>query len=107
MNSRTTWDDEGPPRPAPQRRRGYDSVGRAIRLAFEIRTLRGKKGLSQRTAELVGTTQSAIARLEVVGFPLACRPSTASRQPSAPRSPSPSPTPPNWAGRTRTTPNRR
>ena len=40
-------------------------AGRAIRLAFEIRALREKKGLSQRQlAELVGTTQSAIARLE-------------------------------------------
>ena len=48
-----------------ERRHGYDQAGRAIRLAFEIRALREKKGLSQRQlAELVGTTQSAIARLE-------------------------------------------
>ena len=43
----------------------YERAGRAIRLASEIRSLREKKGLSQRQlAELVGTTQSAIARLE-------------------------------------------
>ncbi len=48
-----------------ERRRGYERAGRAIRLASEIRSLREKKGLSQRQlAELVGTTQSAIARLE-------------------------------------------
>ena len=48
-----------------ERRHGYDRAGRAIRLAIELRALREKKGLSQRQlAELVGTTQSAIARLE-------------------------------------------
>ena len=48
-----------------ERRCGHETAGRAIRLAFEIRGLREKKGLSQRQlAELVGTTQSAIARLE-------------------------------------------
>lgn len=48
-----------------ERHHGYEHAGRAIRLAFEIRGLREKKGLSQRQlAELVGTTQSAIARLE-------------------------------------------
>ena len=48
-----------------ERRRGHERAGRAIRLASEIRSLREKKGLSQRQlAELVGTTQSAIARLE-------------------------------------------
>jgi DNA-binding XRE family transcriptional regulator len=47
------------------RQHGYDRAGRAIRLAVELRALREKKGLSQRQlAELVGTTQSAIARLE-------------------------------------------
>ena len=48
-----------------ERRRGYERAGRAIQLASDIRSLREKKGLSQRQlAELVGTTQSAIARLE-------------------------------------------
>lgn len=48
-----------------ERHHGYEHAERAIRLAFEIRALREKKGLSQRQlAELVGTTQSAIARLE-------------------------------------------
>lgn len=50
---------------SPERRQGYDKAGRAIRLAREIRALREARGLSQRElAELVGTTQSAIARLE-------------------------------------------
>ncbi len=48
-----------------ERRHGYERAGRAIRLALELRALREKRGLSQRQlAELVGTTQSAIARLE-------------------------------------------
>jgi transcriptional regulator with XRE-family HTH domain len=46
---------------SPERQHGYDRAGRAIRLALE----RERRGLSQRQlAELVGTTQSAIARLE-------------------------------------------
>ena len=66
MTTRTTWDDMKARRAdSPERRHGYDSAGRAIRLAVEIRALREKKGLSQRQlAERVGTTQSAIARLE-------------------------------------------
>lgn len=66
MNKRTNWNDIKAARPDnPQRRRGYEKAGRAIRLALEIRRLREARGLSQRElAELVGTTQSAMARLE-------------------------------------------
>lgn len=50
---------------SPERRQGYEKSGRAVRLAREIRALREARGLSQRElAEQVGTTQSAIARLE-------------------------------------------
>jgi DNA-binding XRE family transcriptional regulator len=66
MTKRTSWDDIKASRAdTPARQRGYEKAGRAIRIASEIRALREKKGLSQRQlAELVGTTQSAIARLE-------------------------------------------
>ncbi|CAN5207370.1 helix-turn-helix transcriptional regulator [soil metagenome] len=62
----TNWDEPTASRPDnPQRRQGYEKAERAIRLAREIRVLRESRGLSQRElAELVGTTQSAIARLE-------------------------------------------
>ena len=44
-----------------ERRRGYERAGRAIRLASEIRSLREKKGLSQRQlAELVGDRKSVV-----------------------------------------------
>lgn len=66
MTKQESWDDiKAGRKDSPERRRGYDKAGRAIRLAFEIRRLREARGLSQRElAERVGTTQSAIARLE-------------------------------------------
>jgi ribosome-binding protein aMBF1 (putative translation factor) len=64
--TRQTWDDVKTERAdSPARHRGYERAGRAIRLAFEVRELREKRGLSQRElAERLGTTQSAVARLE-------------------------------------------
>jgi predicted transcriptional regulator len=66
VSQRTSWEDIKATRgDSPARRRGYEKAGRAIRIAFELRALREKKGVSQRElAERVGTTQSAIARLE-------------------------------------------
>jgi transcriptional regulator with XRE-family HTH domain len=64
--TRKTWDEVKRERAdLPARRRGYERAGRTIRLATEIRELREKRGLSQRElAERLGTTQSAVARLE-------------------------------------------
>ncbi|HET9092200.1 MAG TPA: helix-turn-helix transcriptional regulator [Acidimicrobiales bacterium] len=64
--TRKTWEEVKAERAdSPARRRGYERAGRAIRLAREIHDLREKRGLSQRElAERLGTTQSAVARLE-------------------------------------------
>lgn len=64
--TRKTWDEAKRERAdSPARRRGYERAGRTIRLAMEIHELREKRGLSQRElAERLGTTQSAVARLE-------------------------------------------
>jgi transcriptional regulator with XRE-family HTH domain len=64
--TRKTWDEvKGERADSPARRRGYERAGRTIRLAMEIHELREKRGLSQRElAERLGTTQSAVARLE-------------------------------------------
>jgi ribosome-binding protein aMBF1 (putative translation factor) len=64
--TRKTWDEVKRERAdSPARRRGYERAGRTIRLAMEIHELREKRGLSQRQlAERLGTTQSAVARLE-------------------------------------------
>lgn len=64
--TRKTWEEVKRERAdSPARRRGYERAGRAIRLAMEIHDLRQKRGLSQRElAERLGTTQSAVARLE-------------------------------------------
>jgi ribosome-binding protein aMBF1 (putative translation factor) len=63
---KTTWDEIKASRgEGQQRRSGYEKAGRAVGLAREIRGLRSARGLSQRElAERLGTTQSAIARLE-------------------------------------------
>lgn len=66
MNRRKTWDLLKAERTeSDQRRHGYEQADQAIRLAKEIRTLREQRGLSQREFAIrLGTTQSAIARLE-------------------------------------------
>jgi len=64
--TRKAWDEvKGERADSSARRRGYERSGRTIQLAMEIHGLREKRGLSQRElAERLGTTQSAVARLE-------------------------------------------
>ena len=64
--TRKAWDQIKADRPdTAARRGGYERAGRTIRLAMEINALREKRGLTQRElAERLGTTQSAVARLE-------------------------------------------
>ncbi len=64
--TRKTWEEVKRERAdSPARRRGCERAGRTIRIATEIHELREKRGLSQRElAERLGTTQSAVARLE-------------------------------------------
>lgn len=64
--TRKSWDDVKRERAgSPARRRGYGRADRSVRLAMEIRSLREQRGLSQRDlADRLGTTQSAVARLE-------------------------------------------
>lgn len=66
MRQFTSWEAIKAARPeTPEQRRGYERAGRAIQVAREVYALRQRHGLSQRQlAKLVGTTQSAIARLE-------------------------------------------
>lgn len=52
----------------PEFRKGYDSAERAYQLAVKVRKLREKAGLTQtELAQLMGSTQPAIARLEAGG----------------------------------------
>ena len=66
MNEPVAWEAVKAARPeTPEQRRGYEAAERAVQVAREVHALRTRRGLSQRElAELVGTTQSAIARLE-------------------------------------------
>jgi transcriptional regulator with XRE-family HTH domain len=65
-DGRRSWPDVKATRTvSEQQRRGFLAADRTLRLSGEIRRLRASSGLSQRDlAERVGTTQSAIARLE-------------------------------------------
>ena len=98
--TKRSWDDTKKARPeTPAQRGGYEKADRALRIAREIRALREKQGISQRElAERVGTTQSAIARLEVERSRPVCRRSRRSPERSAPSYRCRSSSRPSWRG---------
>ena len=63
-----SWKDVKAERDTPGARVGYDRARRAFEFAEQVRTLRGQAGSSQvELARRMGTSQSAIARLESGG----------------------------------------
>lgn len=62
------WDDVKAERDTPAARAGYDRARRAFEFAEQVRTLREQAGVSQvELARRMGTSQSAVARLEAGG----------------------------------------
>ena len=60
-----TWKDVKAERDTPAVRAGYDRARRAFEFAAQVRTLRERSGISQvELARRMGTSQSAVARLE-------------------------------------------
>lgn len=69
MTSRVTWSDLKKHRmDRPAVRKGYRAASVRYRLAERVRTLREHRGLSQQDlADRIGSTQSAVSRLEAGG----------------------------------------